>query len=234
MLRFQSHQHTSGSSDKTGGFNTVSTFSYRATYYGLLYYCLSLWFQYFLLKLPKRTSWPRTTRNKNTVRERWEAGSSCCWLGFHMFFVCLWHCLARLCQETLNSTACCSSLPNTRSVSVCCKGWPRCLESQTDFQTVASPDEGHGLSESEFQVPVYSSDITQDGNITKECLSEYLVTPQVLSHRRAITMLIQTFWRAWSLNNKGHLIPVLASDELPSPSVKVVHHIISHLIISKL
>ena len=37
MLRFQSHQHTSGSSDKTGGFNTISTFSYRVTYYGFLY-----------------------------------------------------------------------------------------------------------------------------------------------------------------------------------------------------
>lgn len=155
-------------------------------------------------------------------------------LGSTCFFVCLWYCLARQCQEALNSTACCSSLPNTRSVSVCCKGWPRCLESRTDFQKVASPDEGHGLSESEFQVPVYSSDITQDGNITKECLSEYLETPQVLSHRRAITLLIHTFWRAWSLNNKGHLIPVLASDERPSLSVKVLHHIISHLIISKL
>lgn len=114
------------------------------------------------------------------------------------------------------------------------QGLARCLESRPDFREVVSPDEGHGLSESEFQVPVYSSDITQDGNIIEECLSEYLVTPQVLSHRRATTLRIHTFWRAWSLNNKGHLIPVLASDELPSLSVKVLYHIISPLILSKL
>lgn len=131
-------------------------------------------------------------------------------------FVCLWHCLARQCQEALNSTASCSSLPNTRSVSVCYKGWPRCLESRTDFQEVASPDEGHGLPESEFQV-VYSSDIAQDGNITKECLSEYLVTPQVLSHRSAITVLIHTFWRA---DHSREFNPCSGMDELPSLSVK--------------
>lgn len=56
-------------------------------------------------------------------------------------------------------------------LSVCYKGWPRCLESRIDFQEVASPDEGQGLSESgDFQVSVHSSDTTQNGNITKECL----------------------------------------------------------------
>lgn len=138
-----------------------------------------------------------------------------------MFFVCLWHCFARQCQEALNSTASCSSLPNTRSVNVCYKGWPRCLESPTDFQEAASPDEGHGLSESEWVLgSSYSSDLTQDGDITKECLSECLVAPVELGHQRAITVLIHTIWRAWSLNNKGNLIPVLASDKLPSLSVK--------------